>query len=146
MDEKKTVCQRFWEKVEKTSPIECWEWLAGKDSWGYGVFHIRSSSVGAHRFSYQERFGEIPENMLVCHSCDNPSCVNPAHFFLGTDAENTADSTRKGRRTTKITGEHARRIREEHASGRSTRQIARDYPVGKTTVGEIVRGEAWVTI
>jgi len=92
---------RFWDKVFKTDT--CWIWTGAKRS-GYGAIKINGRCVGTHRYSYMLHKGCIPEGKLICHSCDNPSCVNPEHLFLGTYSENMIDCFKKGR--LKIPNEH----------------------------------------
>lgn len=92
----RSASDRFWEKVQKTDG--CWLWLGAKNRKGYGDFYVsRASHQQAHRFSWEHHRGPIPNGKQVCHSCDEPSCVNPDHLWLGTTQENTADMLRKGR-------------------------------------------------
>lgn len=97
---KKSIDVRFWEKVDKRGPDECWEWLSTKTGGGYGTIGRGGRADGkemAHRLSYMLHNGEIEQGKWVLHSCDNPSCVNPAHLRLGVPVENTRDSVERGR-------------------------------------------------
>lgn len=94
----RTDKERFFEKVEQpASGAACWIWNASRCSGGYGTFWFDRRTQPAHRVAYMLFRGEIPEGLDVLHKCDNPRCVNPEHFFLGTDIENARDKSRKGR-------------------------------------------------
>lgn len=77
----------------------CWNWTAGKDRQGYGILKLNRSMKKAHRVSYEYYVGPVPEGLLVCHNCDNPTCVNPTHLFTGTHQDNNQDKVNKGRAT-----------------------------------------------
>src|SRR5690606_33099234 len=102
--------------------------------------------------SWQLHFGEIPDGMVVCHTCDNPSCVNPHHLFLGTPADNNQDRTRKGRTVapvgeehglSKLTEKQVLEIRELANEGMTKAAIARQYGVDRGTIYHIVNRITW---
>lgn len=91
---------RFWDKVNKTD--SCWLWVGTRTAAGYGQITMgRGRTVYAHRVSYEMHHGPIPDNYYVCHTCDNPSCVNPSHLWVGTNSDNIRDAVRKGRHSSK---------------------------------------------
>jgi hypothetical protein len=99
-----TLAERFWAKVDRRLPSECWNWTGGKLKKGYGAFWVRrgfgrhnGSMQTASRWAYRLSTGEIPDEMCVLHRCDNTACCNPAHLFLGSVVENNADRDAKGR-------------------------------------------------
>jgi len=90
---------RFMAKVHK-NPNSCWEWQGQTDKDGYGRFATRvlgkTKAWMAHRFSYSY-YKQDPGKLFVCHSCDNTSCVNPDHLWLGTHKDNMRDMKSKNR-------------------------------------------------
>lgn len=101
---------------------------------------VEADSTLAHRHAWVLAHGPIPEGLFVCHSCDNPPCVNPDHLFLGTHDDNMADMTAKGRAGVKLTRADAEAIRSDPRSGRA---VAADFGVSATTVSNIRRGKTW---
>lgn len=141
---------RYWGKVAKSDG--CWLWTAGKSPEGYGVIEAGKRGVGkirAHRASWVIHYGRVPL-LHVLHRCDNPSCVNPSHLFLGTDADNHADSVRKNRHScgakhgqAKLSAAQVGQIRRRLAAGASQRQMAREYGCGQSTISDINRRATW---
>ena len=89
--------ERFWAKVNKTETNECWEWTGARNSKGYGSFQINNVNWMPHRYSYTITKGQIPDGLVIMHSCDNSRCVNPEHLFSGTQSDNMLDCAKKGR-------------------------------------------------
>jgi hypothetical protein len=93
------VAAKFWARIDTSDPNGCWPWKGPFNSGGYGHFQEgrRGPMTRAHRRAYQLAKGPIPDGLLVCHTCDNPPCCNPAHLWLGTSADNKKDAISKGR-------------------------------------------------
>lgn len=142
--------ERFWSYVNVSSPSSCWEWT-GHKSHGYGMLAVNRKKYAAHRVSYEMANGLILDNLQVCHHCDNPSCVNPDHLFLGTNSDNVADCISKGRQTrgsshpvAKLTEQQVLDIRTKYASGLFLqREIAAEYGITQDNVSYIIHRKTW---
>lgn len=140
------IFSNFMEKVHKTS--SCWFWLGSKHPRGYGAFRGGSTNK-AHRYSYEHFIGPIPDGMSVCHRCDNPSCVNPEHLFVGTHTDNMKDKMSKGRGNHLVGSLHPRsKLTEQdviaiRADSRKQIEIAAAYGIKQAQVSEIKRRVAW---
>ncbi len=154
---KPTVSERFWARVEQCES-GCWIWTGVLDSrQRYGRFAIKKRQYQAHRVAWYLHTGEWPPgDRVVCHSCDTPSCVNPAHLFLGTQADNLRDMWVKGRGhdgsgsargearyNAVLTDELVREIRAEYASGVPIHVLARRYDRDASHLRQVVRRQIW---
>jgi hypothetical protein len=160
-DMDKTTQQRLWTKVSKGGPDECWEWTAAQTGEGYGRFKLNGRLHSPHRLIYELEHGPIGDGMMICHTCDNPSCCNPSHLFKGTRADNMRDAYQKGRvrlgfdrseqigsahPSARLTETQVKEIRALHADSLEQREIAKQYGVSDTTVSRIVRRITWTHI
>ena len=128
----------------------CWLWRGGVNPDGYGTFTIEGKHIGAHRAAYEYHCGPIPDGTHVCHTCDNPSCVNPDHLFVGTVADNMADMRRKRRSRpgenhpqAKLKWVNVQEIREESQNGVPQSHLASFYGVSQPTISAIVQRKIW---
>lgn len=153
--------ERFWSKVDKVSSdtfykrTRCWVWIAGRTTREYGAFWITNKGMmcKAHRVSYEITHESIPEGMNICHHCDNPPCVNPKHLFLGTQQDNISDADDKGRlnkgKGSPKGSKHPQAILTEVQvrailkDVRTSRKIAKDYGVHRSTISYIKRRTIW---
>lgn len=134
---------RFLSKV-KVVESGCREWQSTLHRDGYGKFWFEGKQVPAHRMAYQLFRGEIPEGMLVCHTCDNKKCVNPEHLFLGTHSDNVRDMVKKfrhwGRRKlTEVEVVEIRRLIQE--GGLSQAEIGNMFGVSQITISRLKLGQ-----
>jgi hypothetical protein len=148
----KIIKQRFDAKWRKDRRTGCWNWTASTAGKGYGQFRIPGTrrNIYAHRLSYEMHKGPIPDGELVCHECDNPLCVNPAHLFVGDSGINLKDMAAKGRHLygernaqAKLTAKQVHAIHDLAAKGLSQHKLAKKFGVGQMTIGRILRGERW---
>src|SRR6266436_3883570 len=148
------IQDRFWSKVDKQGEQECWNWKAGKNKGGYGVFYLEHSHHNepsirdfAHRLSWQFANGPIPDGKWVLHKCDNPPCVNPNHLFVGTVADNQKDMAQKGRGSTHrriLTPDQVLEIRKKYVRGvYGYIRLAKEYGVGPSTIHDLIVKRNW---
>ena len=140
---------RFWVKVNKTDT--CWIWKSSKNDAGYGHINYRGACSLAHRVSWELTNGAIPSNMCVLHKCDNPSCVNPYHLFLGTQLDNMSDMKEKNRSSrrpgesnprAKLMPSNIEWIRKNYPKW-SMYKIADRFRVSHNCIWRIIHNQTW---
>jgi hypothetical protein len=144
--------RRFWSKVQRGSPDECWMWTATVNRKGYGAFRIGNRMVMATHVVWQLQHGErVPPGQCVLHFCDNPGCCNPLHLWTGTKAENNWDAIAKGRKAVfpgesngqaRLTANEVREI-VSLCHTLSQRAVARRFGVCDKTIRLILAGKTW---
>jgi hypothetical protein len=163
---KRTPSERFWKRVIKAGPDECWLWDKPNHSRGYGQFGIGWKQYLAHRVSWELANGQpVPEGLEVRHTCDNPPCVNPAHLLIGTASDNMRDMVERDRGPTgdraparrypermprgeahkrsKLTAMQVVTIRARALAGVSYCALGREYGVSDATVRRAVKRVNW---
>ncbi len=132
----------------------CWTWTGCLNAKGYGSVSKgrRLGTMLAHRASYEDFIGAIPDGLCVCHRCDVRSCVNPGHLFLGTQEENIRDMCKKGRHsvprgervnTAKITANDVIDIRTLYAFGATSVGLADAFGLARATICRIIQRKIW---
>lgn len=131
----------------------CWIWAGAQDYDGYGIcsthYINQKKYTRAHRASFAIHKGNFDSKLLVCHTCDNPNCVNPDHLFLGTHLDNIRDCKRKNRRHTgakhsKLTTSQVLAIRHQHENELCThKDLGKEYGVSRSNIGVILSRKIW---
>lgn len=141
---------RFWGRVDRKSPDECWDWKLCRNRYGYGNFRHQKRTYIASRLAWLLTYGGPIDGMDVCHKCDNPGCCNPAHMFLGTRLDNMRDCVAKGRQTageghgnSKLSEWGACGVMAQRLMGFKAKDIGASLGVSPGRPSEIYRGIAW---
>lgn len=148
--------EKFMNNISPEPLTGCWLWTAASDQDGYGLGNMLGKhNIKMHRWSFETFVRPIPKEFLICHKCDTPACVNPAHLFIGTNSDNQKDSFKKGRKgkhigargalnpIAKLTVKEVGLIREAYASGVQQWVIAEKYKVTQSTVSNIITNRTW---
>jgi len=157
----KNLADRFWSKVDVKRQEECWPYMGQRLPKGYGLFYANGRKGLAHRFVVEMEHGPIPAGLLVCHHCDNPTCCNPNHLYIGSQTQNLADMHERGRAPTpayrsavglecaargtehwnaKLDADKVRAIRVAIGSQSA---IAKKFGVSRRTVGLVIQRKLW---
>ena len=140
---------RFWSKVDRGGPEDCWIWQASTKQSGHGQIRVGASPEYAHRVAFKLKVKD-PGDKDVLHKCGNPACVNPSHLYLGDQADNLADASNRGRLPTgknnaaaKLTEGDVLEIRNAYGPNKSMRSLADEYDVSPGTIHSIIHHKTW---
>lgn len=140
----KNTIEYIFMSLDKTSnPNGCWEWTKAKDHDGYGLTRFNGKMIGAHRLSYLAHKGSIPAGLFVCHTCDNPSCCNPDHLWLGTNQENQIDLRDKGFKWNAASKLNINDILAIRSSDLKIKELAIQYDVTPQNIRLIKSYKTW---
>lgn len=155
---RRNVADRFWSRVAKGGIDDCWNWIAGIGTHGYGRMSVDGCPESSHRISWQLNNGPIPQGLHVLHRCDNRICCNPNHLFLGTNLDNINDMVSKNRQAKSphkpakrgeensravLTKDQVVEIRQRCASGESQDLLAEIYGVSQGHISNVYRRVTW---
>ena len=145
----------FFKKLQNNSLLKdngCIEWIGAISSTGYGSLTYKQRRYTSHKISYTINYGKVPKGLCVLHKCDNRSCINPDHLFLGTLKDNVHDMMQKGRNNQarefgnnncKLSNQQVVDIRESYKTQKTShRKLAKEYGVNHRVIGRIITGEA----
>ena len=154
---KRKIFTDVWDLVQIGNSDDCWNWLGCKNKFGYGNMTVSQKQYSAHRLTYALTYPnkitfEAPKNkslkQFVLHKCDNPSCVNPTHLFLGNYDDNNKDAKLKGRskapqganhKKAKLTQEQAEQARLFHGHGWSFTEIGKMFGINGNNISRICK-------
>lgn len=149
------VAADLWNKVAIGELDACWPWLGAVRPNGYGVISVDGRNHSTHRLAFRLAVGPIPDGHLICHTCDNPPCCNPAHLYAGTSSQNQRDAVARERRpsrkgslhpSAKLTENGVLEIRRRRAAGDRAMELASEFGVSRPTITRVVKAEGWVHV
>jgi hypothetical protein len=143
----------FWNNVEISKEDKCWNWKGSTDRFGYGRSCFLCKVYKAHQMAYRIAYGDIQKGMCVLHKCDNTSCCNPKHLWLGTQLDNIHDMVKKNRNIkpigslnnkAKLNEELVREIRHKYKKGDIIQKdLATIYNVSLSTIHRVISSKSW---
>lgn len=151
---RRTPEERFWDKVDRRAPDECWLWTGAVKDTGYGLLWLDGNRFAlAHRFSLELSIARpLAPFEVARHNCDTPLCVNPGHLTPGTQQENVDDMVSRGRHRAahgetngraRLTAEQVAEIRRRHEQ--AARDLAAEFGVSVVTIYRVIKGKTWRT-
>lgn len=138
---------RFLSKIQKLNN-GCWVWIGSEHKGGYGKFSYvlngTPTTTRAHRYSFMLKYGFMPSpTSLICHTCDNPRCVNPEHLFMGSNQDNSDDKLKKNRQSSKLNNAQFLKIRQLYAQGTVPVELAKLFHMTSKTIYDVIRRRTW---
>lgn len=147
----KNKSEDVWKRIYKRNENDCWEWEGYKDKDGYGTIHLEYKTRRVHRIVYELTYGSIPNRLYVLHKCDNPSCCNPNHLFIGTVQDNSDDQKRKRRTTvgdkhgrSKLTEKNILEIKRLYNTGDYYQSdLGKLFNISHQEISRIINNKRW---
>ncbi len=152
MQDRRPLEDRFWTLTDRAG--DCWIWTGPRDHHGYGKWQTtghKRSNIKVHRWSYEHFNGPIPDGLMIRHTCDHPSCVNPAHLLVGTMQDNMNDKVARNRQQqgegiaqSVLTRSDVLEIRERYAAGGIyQRELAHEFGVTQSAISDVINRKNW---
>ena len=135
----------YWMSRTPRPSKRCWNWKGPQQGrTGYGVIVVKKRRIAAHRFAYERAHGDIPDGAMVCHRCDNPLCVNPAHLYAGSPAENAHEAVFKGRFHASLTPAQVNVLRKATTGQKLTqREWGEAFGVTQGAISRALSRDTW---
>lgn len=147
---RESIVKRTHRYLKRIRGTDCWEWQGKKTDLGYGILTVDKKDLRVHRLMWQFYNGPLSKEDFVCHRCDNPSCANPSHLFIGNQLDNMRDAAAKGRvrkgvehHGAKFTEDDIREILRLKKEGATVLQIAESFSFPYQTIYKIFTRTRW---